>query len=66
MISLLNKGHNYDTIIYNQETGSVVAVFSGRTKEDVISYLKSLPEDVRNGIKAVSMDIVIKIIGKLE
>nr|WP_278335832.1 ISL3 family transposase [Petroclostridium xylanilyticum] len=51
------KGHNYDTIIYNQETGKVVAILSGRKKEDVVSYLKSLPEDVRLGIEAISMDM---------
>ncbi|WP_132247447.1 transposase [Marinisporobacter balticus] len=48
---------NYDTVIYNQETSSVVATFSGRRKEDVISYLKSLPEDTRQRIEAVSMDM---------
>ncbi|SHK25935.1 ISL3 family transposase [Paramaledivibacter caminithermalis] len=51
------KGHNYDTVIYNQETGNVVAIFSGRRKEDVITYLKSLPEDLIRGIEAVSMDM---------
>lgn len=51
------KGHNYDTIIYNQETGKVVAIFSGRKKEDVVTYLKSLPEKVRSGVGAVSMDM---------
>ena len=51
------KGHNYDTIIYNQETGKVVAILSGRKKEDVVSYLKSLPDSVREGIEAVSMDM---------
>lgn len=51
------KGHNYDTIIYNQETGNVVAILSGRKKEDVVSYFESLPEDVKQGIEAVSMDM---------
>jgi transposase len=51
------KGHNYDTVIYNQETGKIVAALSGRKKDDVISYLMTLPEEVRLGIKAVSMDM---------
>ncbi|ABR47720.1 transposase, IS204/IS1001/IS1096/IS1165 family protein [Alkaliphilus metalliredigens QYMF] len=51
------KGHHYDTVIYNQETGNVVAIFPGRKKEDVVAYFKSLPEDVRAGIEAVSMDM---------
>lgn len=51
------KGHNYDTVIYNQETGNVVAIFSGRRKEDVSSYLESLPIELRQGIEAVSMDM---------
>ncbi|SNT22897.1 Transposase [Anaerovirgula multivorans] len=51
------KGHNYDTIIYNQETGNVVAILSGRKKEDVVSYFKSLPEDIKQGVEAVSMDM---------
>ncbi|SKA76606.1 Transposase [Caloramator quimbayensis] len=51
------KGHNYDTVIYNHETGNVVAVITGRKKEDVISYLHTIPMDVREGIQAVSMDM---------
>jgi len=35
----------------------VVAILSGRKKENVVTYLKSLPEEIRLGIKAVSMDI---------
>lgn len=51
------KGHNYDTIIYNQETGNVVAVITGRKKDDVVSYFCSLPIEVRESIEAVSMDM---------
>nr|WP_176431567.1 transposase [Anaerovirgula multivorans] len=40
------KGHNYDTIIYNQGTGGVVAILFGRKKEDV-----------KAGIEAISMDM---------
>lgn len=51
------KGHNYDTIIYNQETGKLVAAISGRKKKDIVTYLMSLPNKVRLGIEAVSMDM---------
>lgn len=51
------KGHNYNTVIYNQETGNVVALLTGRKKEDVVSYLKQWPEEVRLKVEAVSMDM---------
>lgn len=41
------KGHNYNTVIYNQKIGSVVAIITGRKKDDLITYLKNLPEKVR-------------------
>jgi transposase len=31
------KGHSYDTVVYDHETGNVIAVITGRTKEDVIN-----------------------------
>ena len=51
------KGHNYNTVIYNQETGNVAAIFTGRKKKDVIDYLRGWPEDVRLKVEAVSMDM---------
>jgi transposase len=51
------KGHSYDTVVYNQETGNVIAVITGRTKEDVINYFMSWPEYVRLKIEAISMDM---------
>jgi transposase len=51
------KGHNYNTVIYNQETGNVVAVFTGRKKDDVIEYLEDWPLEVRLKVEAVSMDM---------
>ncbi|HZJ99814.1 MAG TPA: ISL3 family transposase, partial [Tissierellaceae bacterium] len=51
------KGHNYNTVIYNQETGNIVAIFTGRKKDDVINYLKRLPEEIRFKVEAVSMDM---------
>jgi transposase len=51
------KGHNYNTVVYNQETGNVVAIITGRTKDDVAAYLKDWPKEVREKIEAVSMDM---------
>jgi len=51
------KGHNYNTVVYNQETGNIVALFTGRKKEDVVTYLKGWPQEVRAKIEAVSMDM---------
>ena len=51
------KGHNYNTVIYNQETGNIVAIFTGRKKDDVINYLKGWSEEIRFKVEAVSMDM---------
>ncbi|MCK8825512.1 ISL3 family transposase [Fuchsiella alkaliacetigena] len=53
----VKKGHNYNTVIYNQETGSSIDVIEGRTKKDVLDYFKTLPQEVKDQIKAVSMDM---------
>jgi transposase len=37
------KGHNYNTVVYNQETGNIVAIITGRKKEDVVNYLREWP-----------------------
>jgi transposase len=37
------KGHNYNSVIYNKETGNVAAIFIGRSKIDIIDYLKGWP-----------------------
>ena len=52
-----SKGHNYNTVVYNQETGNVAAMFTGRKKDDVVNFLKGWPEEVRRKIEAVSMDM---------
>ena len=51
------KGHNYNTAVYDLETHSLIAMFKGRTKEDVIAFFKSLGEEFRDGIEAVAMDM---------
>lgn len=52
-----SKGHNYNTVIYNQATGNPVTIISGRKKEDIVPYLNSLPQDIKEKIQAVSMDM---------
>lgn len=51
------KGHNYNTVIYNLETGEVVSMIIGRKKEDVVTHIMTWPEEIRAGILAVSMDM---------
>lgn len=51
------KGHSYNTAVYDLETHSVIAMFRGRTKEDVMEYFKSLSEEFRDSIEGVAMDM---------
>ncbi|MHB1392700.1 MAG: ISL3 family transposase [Clostridia bacterium] len=51
------KGHNYNTVIYNLEAGEVVSMIIGRKKEDVVTHIRTWPEDIRAGVLAVSMDM---------
>ena len=48
---------SYDLIFYNLETGKPVEVLQGRTKEQLINYLKALPEDIKKGIEEVCIDM---------
>lgn len=52
-----NKGHNYNTVVYNQETGNVAAMITGRKKDDIVAFLKGWTEEIRLKIEAVSMDM---------
>lgn len=47
----------YDLIFYNLETGKPVEVLQGRTKQQLIDYLKALPEEVKFGIEEVCIDM---------
>lgn len=38
----VRKGHNYLTIVYNQETGSIIDIFHGRTTEIVTNAIKNV------------------------
>jgi transposase len=47
----------YDLIFYNLESGKPVEVLQGRTKQQLIDYLKALPEEVNAGIEEVCIDM---------
>lgn len=53
----VRKGHDYNTVIYDLATNRLIDVVEGRTKEDVIPFLKSKPEVFGSNVKAVSMDM---------
>lgn len=53
-----SKGHVYYTVIYNHETGNVVALIDGRTKEHVVKYIKkNFTKEQRESVLAVSLDM---------
>jgi len=53
----VRKGHDYNTVIYDLKTNRLINVIKGRTKEEVIPFLKSKPEIFGQHIKAVAMDM---------
>lgn len=53
----VKKHHHYLTIIANYQTGQVLAVMKDRNHDSLANFLKKLPPEVRNNIKAVAMDM---------
>lgn len=51
------KGHNYNTVIYNQETGNTAAIFTGRKKKDIIDYLEGWLKDIKSKVEAIHVDM---------
>lgn len=51
------KGHEYVTVIHDRDTGAVIDISNGRTKEGVGEYYSSLDLEQRDSIKSVSMDM---------
>ncbi|GAK56559.1 transposase [Candidatus Vecturithrix granuli] len=47
----------YDVIFYNLETGKPVEVLQGRTKQQLLEYLKALAEEVKASIEEVCIDM---------
>ena len=50
-------GHKYITVLHNNETGKVIDVIQDRTEEAATKLLNKIPEDKRDSIEAVTMDM---------
>ena len=53
----LKKGHNYLTIVMDYETGRVVHVGKDRSYNTLKAFFKKLPDEVRENIEAVCIDM---------
>jgi transposase len=53
----VRKGHNYMTVVLDYDTGRVVWMGKGRQIETLDEFFKNMPEHVRNGIRAVALDM---------
>jgi transposase len=53
----MKKHHKYLTIIADYISGRIIGVIQNRDCKAISEFLKSLPEQTRNGIKAVAMDM---------
>ncbi|MBC7660236.1 MAG: transposase [Chitinophagaceae bacterium] len=51
------KGHHYASLLYNIDGKRVIEVVENRTKEAATELLKNLPEEVKEGIEAVAVDM---------
>ncbi|MDN5874794.1 MAG: ISL3 family transposase [Sinobacteraceae bacterium] len=51
------KGHDYLTVVYDLETGDLVGVTEGRTKDGLVRFFDALSEECAAGIEAVAMDV---------
>ncbi|MDK2798884.1 MAG: transposase [Clostridiales bacterium] len=53
----VRKGHNYKAMVYNFETGEVIDIINGRTKEDVIEFFDNQTQEFKDGILGVAIDM---------
>lgn len=53
----IRKGHRYLTVVINYETGGVVWMGEGRSRESLGQFFESLPPWRRAGIGAVALDM---------
>ncbi len=51
------RRHEYVTVVTDQETGTVVHVADGRTKESLDGFFETLTEEQKAAIESVSMDM---------
>ena len=49
--------HRYLTIVGDHDTGTVVDIRPGRSRESLANFYTSQPDSIRAGIKVVSMDV---------
>jgi transposase len=55
----VRKGHCYITVVYNLETSKVIWVGEDRREETLDRFFAALPEDVRERIECIAMDMWI-------
>lgn len=51
------KGHNYNTIVVDLERGQPIATFKGRRSDEVVSWFQSRPQDERDRVEVVVLDM---------
>jgi transposase len=51
------KGHRYNTLIVDLEKGQPIATFKGRRADDVIAWFNSRPQDERDQVEVVVLDM---------
>ena len=51
------KGHRYNTIIVDLDTGRPITTFQGRRVRDVVAWFKSRPQEERDRVKVVVLDM---------
>src|SRR6266446_3266319 len=51
------KGHRYNTLIVDVEKGQPIATLKGRRAEDVIAWFNSRPQDERDQVEVVVLDM---------
>lgn len=52
----IRKGHHYMTIMVDIRTGRIIHAVEGRSKEDILPFLKTLAKKAKN-LKAIAMDM---------
>lgn len=53
----VRKGHNYMTVVLDYETGRVVWMGEGRSKETLDAFFASMSEEQKQAVEAVAMDM---------
>lgn len=53
----IHKGHSYATCVMDLDTGHVLWVGKGRSKEDFEEFFKAVPESYLSEVKAFAMDM---------